>query len=93
MPPHRSRTTTHGRNMGGWRGLCRAPGMKDGDFGKSIIAVANSFTQFYAESIEHALSRNDIRRTSSKAREVSQALRAYAAFATSAARGAVREVP
>ena len=46
MPPYRSRTTTHGRNMAGARGLWRATGMKDGDFGKPIIAVANSFTQF-----------------------------------------------
>ncbi len=46
MPPYRSRTTTHGRNMAGARGLWRATGMKDEDFGKPIIAVANSFTQF-----------------------------------------------
>ena len=46
MPQYRSRTTTHGRNMAGARGLWRATGMKDGDFGKPIIAVANSFTQF-----------------------------------------------
>ena len=46
MPVYRSRTTTHGRNMAGARGLWRATGMKDGDFGKPIIAVANSFTQF-----------------------------------------------
>ena len=46
MPHYRSRTTTHGRNMAGARGLWRATGMKDGDFGKPIIAVANSFTQF-----------------------------------------------
>jgi dihydroxy-acid dehydratase len=46
MPPYRSRTTTHGRNMAGARGLWRATGMKDSDFGKPIIAIANSFTQF-----------------------------------------------
>ncbi len=46
MPPYRSRTTTHGRNMAGARGLWRATGMKETDFGKPIIAVANSFTQF-----------------------------------------------
>jgi dihydroxy-acid dehydratase len=46
MPPYRSRTSTHGRNMAGARGLWRATGMKDTDFGKPIIAVANSFTQF-----------------------------------------------
>ncbi|HET6182580.1 MAG TPA: dihydroxy-acid dehydratase [Acetobacteraceae bacterium] len=46
MPTYRSRTTTHGRNMAGARALWRATGMKDGDFGKPIVAVANSFTQF-----------------------------------------------
>ncbi|MCW5770515.1 MAG: dihydroxy-acid dehydratase [Rhodospirillaceae bacterium] len=46
MPPYRSRTSTHGRNMAGARSLWRATGMKDGDFGKPIIAIANSFTQF-----------------------------------------------
>ncbi|NMG39603.1 dihydroxy-acid dehydratase [Chelativorans sp. ZYF759] len=46
MPPYRSRTSTHGRNMAGARGLWRATGMKDNDFGKPIIAVVNSFTQF-----------------------------------------------
>src|SRR6202451_673209 len=46
MPTYRSRTTTHGRNMAGARGLWRATGMKDSDFGKPIIAVVNSFTQF-----------------------------------------------
>ncbi|HEX2552198.1 MAG TPA: dihydroxy-acid dehydratase [Microvirga sp.] len=46
MPRYRSRTTTHGRNMAGARGLWRATGMKDEDFGKPIIAIANSFTQF-----------------------------------------------
>jgi dihydroxy-acid dehydratase len=43
---YRSRTSTHGRNMAGARGLWRATGMKDSDFGKPIIAVVNSFTQF-----------------------------------------------
>src|ERR1700749_5170789 len=46
MPTYRSRTTTHGRNMAGARGLWRATGMKNEDFGKPIIAVVNSFTQF-----------------------------------------------
>ncbi|WP_426993171.1 dihydroxy-acid dehydratase [Methylomonas sp. CM2] len=46
MPSYRSRTTTHGRNMAGARSLWRATGMKDGDFDKPIIAIANSFTQF-----------------------------------------------
>ncbi|WP_322014170.1 dihydroxy-acid dehydratase [Paraburkholderia sp. J12] len=46
MPEYRSRTSTHGRNMAGARALWRATGMKDGDFGKPIIAVVNSFTQF-----------------------------------------------
>ena len=43
---YRSRTSTHGRNMAGARGLWRATGMKDDDFGKPIIAVVNPFTQF-----------------------------------------------
>ena len=42
MPQYRSRTTTHGRNMAGARALWRATGMKDDDFGKPIIAIANS---------------------------------------------------
>ena len=46
MPAYRSRTSTHGRNMSGARGLWRATGMTDADFGKPIIAIANSFTQF-----------------------------------------------
>ncbi len=46
MPAYRSRTSTHGRNMAGARALWRATGMKEGDFGKPIIAIANSFTQF-----------------------------------------------
>ena len=46
MPEYRSRTSTHGRNMAGARGLWRATGMTDDDFGKPIIAIANSFTQF-----------------------------------------------
>ena len=46
MPAYRSRTSTHGRNMAGARSLWRATGMTDSDFGKPIIAIANSFTQF-----------------------------------------------
>jgi len=46
MPMYRSRTSTHGRNMAGARALWRATGMGDDDFGKPIIAVVNSFTQF-----------------------------------------------
>ena len=46
MPSYRSKTSTHGRNMAGARALWRATGMKDDDFKKPIIAVANSFTQF-----------------------------------------------
>lgn len=46
MIPYRSRTSTHGRNMAGARSLWRATGMTDGDFGKPIIAIVNSFTQF-----------------------------------------------
>jgi dihydroxy-acid dehydratase len=46
MPVYRSKTSTHGRNMAGARALWRATGVKEGDFGKPIIAVVNSFTQF-----------------------------------------------
>lgn len=46
MPAYRSKTSTHGRNMAGARALWRATGVKDDDFGKPIIAIANSFTQF-----------------------------------------------
>lgn len=46
MPQYRSQISTHGRNMAGARALWRATGVKDGDFGKPIIAIANSFTQF-----------------------------------------------
>ena len=46
MPQYRSRTSTAGRNMAGARALWRATGMKDEDFSKPIIAIANSFTQF-----------------------------------------------
>ena len=46
MPVLRSRTVTHGRNMAGARALWRATGMVDSDFGKPIVAIANSFTQF-----------------------------------------------
>ena len=46
MPKYRSHTSTKGRNMAGARALWRATGMKNDDFGKPIIAVANSFTQF-----------------------------------------------
>lgn len=46
MPAYRSKTSTHGRNMAGARALWRATGMETEDFGKPIIAIANSFTQF-----------------------------------------------
>ena len=46
MPPLRSRTTTAGRNAAGARALWRATGMTDSDFGKPIVAIANSYTQF-----------------------------------------------
>ncbi|KAA5832652.1 dihydroxy-acid dehydratase [Saccharopolyspora hirsuta] len=46
MPQLRSRTTTHGRNAAGARSLWRATGMTDDDFGKPIVAIANSYTQF-----------------------------------------------
>ena len=46
MPELRSKTSTHGRNMAGARALWRATGVAPEDFGKPIVAVANSFTQF-----------------------------------------------
>ncbi|QRP43063.1 dihydroxy-acid dehydratase [Amycolatopsis sp. FDAARGOS 1241] len=46
MATLRSRTTTHGRNAAGARSLWRATGMTDSDFGKPIVAIANSYTQF-----------------------------------------------
>src|SRR5579862_9239732 len=46
MPPLRSRTVTHGRNMAGARALLRATGVAREDIGRPIIAVANSFTEF-----------------------------------------------
>src|SRR5213079_451116 len=46
MPELRSKTSTHGRMMAGARALWRATGMTDSDFGKPIVAIANSFTQF-----------------------------------------------
>lgn len=46
MPDYRSKLSTHGRNMAGARALWRATGVSDEDFGKPIIAIANSFTQF-----------------------------------------------
>ncbi|MEO5349382.1 MAG: dihydroxy-acid dehydratase [Magnetococcus sp. YQC-3] len=46
MPVYRSQTSTHGRNMAGARALWRATGVAEADFGKPIIAIANSFTQF-----------------------------------------------
>jgi dihydroxy-acid dehydratase len=46
MPKYRSSVTIEGRNMAGARALWRATGVKSEDFGKPIIAVANSFTQF-----------------------------------------------
>jgi dihydroxy-acid dehydratase len=46
MPRLRSTTSTSGRNMAGARALWRATGMTDDDFGKPIVAIANSFTQF-----------------------------------------------
>jgi dihydroxy-acid dehydratase len=46
MPDLRSKTSTHGRTMAGARALWRATGMTDADFGKPIVAIANSYTQF-----------------------------------------------
>lgn len=58
MPKYRSATTTHGRNMAGARALWRATGMTDADFGKPIIAVVNSFTQFVPSTSICAISVN-----------------------------------
>src|SRR5437016_10505920 len=58
MAVYRSRTSTHGRNMAGARGLWRATGMTDADFGKPIIAIANSFTQFVPGHVHSRLDRN-----------------------------------
>ncbi len=44
--PLRSNASTYGRRMAGARSLWRANGMKEEQFGKPIIAIANSFTQF-----------------------------------------------
>ncbi len=46
MKPLKSITTLTGRNMSGARALWRANGMKEEHFGKPVIAVVNSFTQF-----------------------------------------------
>jgi dihydroxy-acid dehydratase len=51
MPIYRSKTSTVGRNMTGARALWRATGMKDGDFQEPIIAISNSFTQFFPEHV------------------------------------------
>ncbi len=44
--PLRSATTTQGRKMAGARSLWRANGVKEEQFGKPIIGIVNSFTQF-----------------------------------------------
>ena len=67
MPQYRSRTTTHGRNMAGARSLWRATGMKDGDFGKPIIAIANSFTQLDRKSTRLNSSHSSVSRMPSSA--------------------------
>ncbi|MBF0339408.1 MAG: dihydroxy-acid dehydratase [Magnetococcales bacterium] len=46
MPAYRSRVSTHGRNMAGARALWRATGIAEAEFGRPIIAVVNSYTQF-----------------------------------------------
>ena len=74
--------------MAGARGLWRATGMKDDDFGKPIIAVVNSFTQFVPGHVHLKDLGQRPRR-----RKVSSVLKAYAAMASSAATGAVRMLP
>ncbi len=44
--PLRSTTSTQGRRMAGARSLWRANGMREEQFGKPVVAIANSFTQF-----------------------------------------------
>ena len=83
MPPLRSRTVTHGRNMAGARALLRATGVAREDIGKPIIAVANSFTEFAPGHVH--------------LREAGQvvsdaALQVYAAMATPASTGAARDI-
>jgi len=104
MPKLRSATSTQGRNMAGARALWRATGMTDGDFGKPIIAVVNSFTQFMpghvhlkdmgqlvARAIEGAGGvAIDVWRPIGRIRPISYALKNYAMLATSADKGAVR---
>lgn len=46
MFPLRSKVTTVGRQASGARALWRATGTKENDFGKPIVAIANSYTQF-----------------------------------------------
>ena len=64
MPPLRSRTVTHGRNMAGARALLRATGVAREDFGKPIVAVANSFTQFVPGHVHLRRSARSSRRRS-----------------------------
>ncbi|KAF0119415.1 MAG: dihydroxy-acid dehydratase [Rhodospirillaceae bacterium] len=73
MPAYRSRTSTHGRTMAGARSLWRATGLSDADFGKPIIAVVNSFTQFVPGHVHlreiGALVAEEITRAGAVARE------------------------
>jgi len=84
MPPLRSRTVTHGRNMAGARALLRATGVPREDIGKPIIAVANSFTEFVPGHVHL--------REVGQERPVSAALQVYAAMATSASTSAARDI-
>ncbi len=59
-PPLRSRTSTHGRNMAGARALWRATGMGSEDFGKPIVAIANSYTQFVPGGHVHLKDMGDL---------------------------------
>ena len=85
MPDLRSIKTTMGRSAAHARALWRATGVQSSDFGKPIIAVANSFTQFVPGRGDQAF------QPVGRERYVSRALRAYAALTTSAADGAFRD--
>jgi AcrR family transcriptional regulator len=72
VPELRSRTVTHGRNMAGARALMQASGVAREDFGKPIIAVANSFTEFvpghtHLQPVGRIVARRSRRRAASPA--------------------------
>ncbi len=92
MPTYRSRTTTAGRNMAGARALWRATGMTDADFGKPIIAVALTDEELAARRRETESKGMGYRPAEIRPRKVTTALKVYASMATSADKGAVRDL-